>query len=90
MTFIIDIILQVIVAIIVPLLIIKKIYTKTGHVRKIIILPFFLLNWVLQAFLAVLFWGTMNSTFVWLCDLCVFALPIVSVCIANRIYIFEN
>ena len=85
MTFLIDVILQVIVSVVVPLSIIKAVYAKTGKIRKIIILPFFILDWLMRAFTAVLFFGTMNNFFEWLCDACVFVLPIVATCLSNRV-----
>lgn len=86
MTFLVDIILQVVISIVIPLYIIKYVYAKTGKIRKIIILPFFLLDWLIRAYTAVLFYGTMSNFFEWICDTCVFVLPIVAICLVNRIF----
>ncbi len=41
--------IQLIVAYVTPFLIIESLYNKKGKVYSIIIVPFFLLNWILQA-----------------------------------------
>ena len=78
MTFIIDIFLQIVVSVVIPLRIIKAVYKKTGKVRGIIILPFFLLDWLMRSFTAILFFNTMNGFLEWICDLSVFILPIIA------------
>lgn len=49
MMIIINMCIQLIVAYVTPFLIIESLYNKKGKVYSIIIVPFFLLNWILQA-----------------------------------------
>ena len=90
MTFIIDIFLQVVLSVIIPLCIIKSVYCKSGKIRQIIILPFFLLDWLLRAFTAVLFLGTMSNFSEWLCDTCVFVLPFVAMSLVKKVCIEDK
>ncbi len=83
--FIITLLLQVLVVVLIPGVIINLIYRKSKKVRTIIILPFFILNWLLQAYLMVLFYERMSKTEIWICDLCVFVLPVVSFFLSKRI-----
>lgn len=85
MTFIIDVFLQIVLSVLIPLWIIRSVYLKSGNIRKIIILPFFLLDWLMRAFTAVLFFGTMSSFLEWVCDACVFVLPFVAMGLANKV-----
>ena len=78
MTFFVDIFLQIVVSVVIPLRIIKAVYKKTGKVRGIIILPFFLLDGLMRSFTAILFLNTMNGFLEWICDLSVFILPIIA------------
>lgn len=78
MTFFVDIFLQIVVSVVIPLRIIKAVYKKTGKVRGIIILPFFLLDWLMRSFTAILFLNTMSGFLEWICDLSVFILPIIA------------
>lgn len=82
MTFIITLLLLALVTMGIPLFIIRKVYEKKQVVRRIIILPFFFLGWLLQAFLAVVFYDTMSYTCMTICDWSVVVMPIIATCIA--------
>lgn len=87
-----NIILEILLVIIIPIKIIKNVCAKRGKIKRIIILPFFILNWFLQAFLDVLFFKMFYRTLMydafagflsWLCDFCVFLLPVIACFIAR-------
>lgn len=82
----INIFLQIIITIVIPLLIIGKIYKKSGMVKRIVIFPFFILNWGLRAWWAVYFYHEeVGDPLSWFCDLCVFVLPMIAGAIAPKL-----
>lgn len=82
----INIFLQIIITIVIPLLIIGKIYKKRGMVKRIVIFPFFILNWGLRAWWGVYFYHEeVGDPLSWFCDLCVFVLPMIAGTIAPKL-----
>jgi len=84
--FFVDLIIQIVIAILIPYQIALAIYRKSKSISSWPFGVFFVINWVAQAYMAILFFHVFSSFDTWVCDTSVFILPIIGNTVFRKKY----